>query len=107
MLSKNTEKSVEKRPRKRRRSDKAVASPSSSKSGKADTTKQLRCSDRKKRVFKEYLEDQNLWVKDTLENVDRVREKQDCCQRELDKTNPRLSWTGGEGSTIHDFDEAS
>jgi hypothetical protein len=53
-----------------RRSDKAMASPSSSKSGKEDTTKPFG--------------DENLWINDTLENVDHVREKQDCCQGELD-----------------------
>jgi hypothetical protein len=81
--SKNTERNMEKRPRKRRRSDNAVTSPSNPKSGKEDTTKPLRRSNRKKRVFKEYLEDENLWMKDTMENVDHIREKQDCCQREL------------------------
>ena len=83
-LPKNTDRNIEKRPRKRRRSDNAVTSPSNSKSGKEDTTKPLRRSNRKKRVFKDYLEGENLWMKDTLENVDRVRGKQNCCQRKLD-----------------------
>jgi hypothetical protein len=82
--STNTERNLQKRSRKRRRSENAVTSPSNSKSGKEDTTKPLRRSNRKKRVFKEYLEDENLWMKDTLENVDRVWEKQNCCQREVD-----------------------
>jgi hypothetical protein len=47
------------------------------------TPKPLHRSDRKKRVFKEYLEDENLWMNGTLENVDHIREKQDCCQGEL------------------------
>jgi hypothetical protein len=82
--SKNTERSVEKRPRKRHRSDNAMTSPPNSKSRKEDTTKLLRRSNRKKQVFKEYLDDENMWIKDTLENVDLIRGKQDCCQKELD-----------------------
>jgi hypothetical protein len=61
-----------------------VTSPSNSKSRKEDTTKPLRRSNRKKQVFKEYLDDENMWMKDTLENVDLIRGKQDCCQKELD-----------------------
>jgi hypothetical protein len=82
--STNTERNLQKRSRKRRPSENAVTSPSNSKSRKEDTTKPLCCSNRKKQVFKEYLEDESLWMKDILENVDRVWEKQNCCQREVD-----------------------
>jgi hypothetical protein len=58
--------------------------------GKWQSENPLRRSNCKKQVFMEYLEDENLWMKDTWENVDLIREKQDCCQRELDSY--KKSW---------------